>query len=592
VSLRFAVTAKRLLLVTWTVLLLLVALTGAPAHATGTRHQIDTVPGDLIRDVSPDRILFLENYDVENDIANGLKVKDRLTGAVTSVPGGEGNTGTAFLTSHGAMFVVRRSSYPYSNLYEWRDGTLIDLGALNAWLAVEGDFAIWNADPVMYKRDLARARTTRIEPSPGGRIGNTNNDVAADGDVVYWESPDYEVFRFEQGSGQQLTNDSSLSNTYPLTDGINVVYSKHTPCGSCFDTSGSVAVYTPNGEIVLDSLRKSWPHQLLDYNAAGGWVAFTRVGSNDKLEVWSRDPAGNIAQVSPSSLSVSGFDARIVGVSDSGEVAFKVGLDLYIGKAGATPVNYGRSDVWIGHGRTGNFVFSQGGQWYEAVGPTLNLLSPSGYPRPQAGARLRVPLVPLYFPCTSGANRTHAGGLEAPSCNPPRRPSNNLTLGTPDANGAPAKSTGFARMTVDCNPPAPNPSPPCSDPGDQADVRLELSVTDVRNKSDLSDYTGELDARFSLDITDKHNGPAENEPATTSEFFFGITAQCTPTADTSVGSTCATDTHADAITPGAVPEGKRSTWNVGQIRVWDGGTDGLAATTPNSLFLRQGIFIP
>jgi TolB protein len=216
-----------------------------------------------------------------------------------------------------------------------------------------------------------------------------------------------------------------------------------------------------------------------------------------------------------------------------------------------------------------------------------------GYPRPQAAARLRVPLVPLYFPCNpSVANRTHSGGLEAASCNPPARPSNNLTLGTPDANGEQAKSSGFVRMTVACNPPAPNPSPPCSDPGDQTDLRLELLVSDVRNKSDLSDYTGELQARFSLDITDKHNGPAENEPATTSEFYFAFTAQCAPTLDESIGSTCAADTHADAITPGAVPENKRSNWNVGQIRVWDGGADGLAATTPNSLFLRQGVFVP
>ena len=32
--------------------------------------------------------------------------------------------------------------------------------------------------------------------------------------------------------------------------------------------------------------------------------------------------------------------------------------------------------------------------------------------------------------------------------------------------------------------------------GDQADVQITMSITDVRNRSDLSDYTGELRAVF------------------------------------------------------------------------------------------------
>ena len=44
--------------------------------------------------------------------------------------------------------------------------------------------------------------------------------------------------------------------------------------------------------------------------------------------------------------------------------------------------------------------------------------------------------------------------------------------------------------------------------GDQADVQLTASLTDVRKKSDLSDYTGELRAVFGIRITDRNNGPA------------------------------------------------------------------------------------
>jgi hypothetical protein len=44
--------------------------------------------------------------------------------------------------------------------------------------------------------------------------------------------------------------------------------------------------------------------------------------------------------------------------------------------------------------------------------------------------------------------------------------------------------------------------------------------------------------------------------------------------------------------PGAVPEGKRSVWRLGTIEVNDGGSDGLAATGGNTLFMKQGVFVP
>jgi hypothetical protein len=45
--------------------------------------------------------------------------------------------------------------------------------------------------------------------------------------------------------------------------------------------------------------------------------------------------------------------------------------------------------------------------------------------------------------------------------------------------------------------------------------------------------------------------------------------------------------------PGSVPERKRSIWEVGQIRVSDGGPDGDVATAAgNATFLRQGVLVP
>jgi hypothetical protein len=51
-------------------------------------------------------------------------------------------------------------------------------------------------------------------------------------------------------------------------------------------------------------------------------------------------------------------------------------------------------------------------------------------------------------------------------------------------------------------------------------------------------------------------------------------------------------TTADAVLPGAVQELKRTIWQLGAVRVEDGGPDGVAATPGNTLFATQGIFVP
>jgi hypothetical protein len=48
----------------------------------------------------------------------------------------------------------------------------------------------------------------------------------------------------------------------------------------------------------------------------------------------------------------------------------------------------------------------------------------------------------------------------------------------------------------------------------------------------------------------------------------------------------------NAVVPGAVSAGKRAIWELDQVVVNDGGADGLAATAPNTVFERQGVFVP
>src|SRR5688572_29505704 len=69
------------------------------------------------------------------------------------------------------------------------------------------------------------------------------------------------------------------------------------------------------------------------------------------------------------------------------------------------------------------------------------------HPRPKGATPLRVSLVPAFAPCTS-PNRQHGAPLSFPSCSPPVHASNWVTVGTADANGAPANFEGFVRLDV------------------------------------------------------------------------------------------------------------------------------------------------
>ena len=219
--------------------------------------------------------------------------------------------------------------------------------------------------------------------------------------------------------------------------------------------------------------------------------------------------------------------------------------------------------------------------WYVPTSP--------GYPRPVAASPTRVSLVPAYNQCTT-SNRLHGppdfpGNPPNPdgSCNPPTQTSSQLTVGTSDANGADAKSVGSVKIGALAGNPAT--------PADEADARLTLSMTDVRRRSDLTDYTGQLQLETTIRVTDRNNGPSL--AATGQDIPFRVTAACAGTGDMTVGSTCSANTTADAVGgAGTITEGQRSMWQLGPVRVNDGGPDGVVSTTPNARFAVQGLFVP
>jgi hypothetical protein len=210
---------------------------------------------------------------------------------------------------------------------------------------------------------------------------------------------------------------------------------------------------------------------------------------------------------------------------------------------------------------------------------------PRRYVRPKGATPLRTPLVPAFRPCT-GPNRTHGAPLSFPSCSPPGPSAATAYIGVGDGDPAPAKSIGSVVLKVLAGAPgAP----------DDSDVSVAASTTNVMNTSDHSDYAGELRLELPLRLTDRLNtpDPAGSGPGTLTDTSVFATIPCSATADTTVGATCSLTTTADTLVPGLAPEGARSIWQLDQLKVYDGGADGIATTTgDNELFQVEGLFVP
>jgi hypothetical protein len=186
------------------------------------------------------------------------------------------------------------------------------------------------------------------------------------------------------------------------------------------------------------------------------------------------------------------------------------------------------------------------------------------YPRPKGATPLRVSLVPTFRPCTS-PNSVHGAPLAFGSCKPPAQQSSHVTVGTPDANGKGANSLGFVTLEAQ-----------------SGDVRETVSISDVRNHGNLTDYTGDLRESAIVRITDRDNGPGDDQ-ATVQDTPFGATVSCGATADTTVGATCSLTTTYNALAPGSVVAGARAIWQLGQVQLLD------AVNVP---FAVQGVFAP
>jgi Tol biopolymer transport system component len=416
-----------------------------------------------------------------------------------------------------------------------------------------------------------------MNPDGTGRTNLTNTSGAGegaagwspDGTKIVYSRDDSDNVRLwsmnADGSGQtQLTNGRrDLSPTW-APDGTKIAFSR----------AGAIYTINPDGTGLtpLTTPPTDGRDDAPDWSPHGDEIAFARFlpsGSGSVANVWTMNADGTgqhqltIASTGAGDPSWSPDGTRIAFNRRSSDAVN--GVDVFVMNAdGTSPVDITNSPG-------------------DDTQPDWKGVS--GYARPKGATPMRISLVPAAVPCTA-PNRTHGSPLSFESCRPAALSSQYLTTGTPDVNGRPARMSAYLLLKV-------MPGDP-STPADEADVQITAHLNDVAKK-DLTDYTGELRANLPIRITDRSNGvPSGGSPAgTTQPFAFGFDVPCVANLDPNVRSDCSLSTTIDALVPGAVRERLRSIWQVGQVRVFDGGADGDGSTAAdNTVFLTQGLFVP
>ena len=265
---------------------------------------------------------------------------------------------SAALTPAGAIFMATTALATQPLLVEWRGATLDILSEDQnlEGLTVRNGFALWNTGdshtPILIRRDLA----ARTNVTVSNNAGDNTNDVAPNGDVVYW-SNDFDIFSWHAGTTTPLTSDGTATfDFYPVTDGVHVVYTKRTGVIG----PESIVLSDPGGDIVLATFASGLSGRT-HYLVNGGWIAFTRPYQTGTAQIWTRSPAGVETQV-----SALGQNSWLDLLSPSGEVVFSSPLinsdRRYRAAAGSPP-----TDIGSGLGR----ALYIGGQLHVLLGATL-----------------------------------------------------------------------------------------------------------------------------------------------------------------------------------------------------------------------------
>jgi len=291
-----------------------VALVAMVPGARADLVQVATGQGK-VDDATADRVLVATD-------SGGLQIDDVATSSLTDVPlpDGQHMEGAGRLIGGGALFVTSPTDVVAAQLNEWHGGVLTSLGGINSatFLAVAGDYAIWDHWDSLYRLTISSGATDLVSSN----AGNTDNDVASNGDVVYWAEGEYAVHRWRSGIDSLISHATPLWAVSPLTDGTNVVYSESPGC--CNQSFSQVAFSDGATETVLDHSYRSQglSNGASNYALNTGWIAYNAAPiGGSASEVWVRSPSGTLSRVSPAGGDST---AGILGVDPTGQVLYRL----------------------------------------------------------------------------------------------------------------------------------------------------------------------------------------------------------------------------------------------------------------------------
>jgi hypothetical protein len=299
----------------------LLLATALPAAATADPTTITTVPG-TIEDASSTRVLFRtpDGHLVIRDVADPANPSDE------DVPlpfqRKLADPETARLIPGGALYVTLPAGpYASPHIHEWRAGVTTDLGEINSErsIVVAGNYAIWNDWGVLVRREFTSPATNVTIATDAGY---NDNDVAEDGDVVYWNYPGYEVHRWRNGVTTTLSASGTDWSVYPRTDGTTTVFRRNPPC--CGDPGASLLLsdgttpptLLPDSQNTEQDSSIYGPFPDRSYRLDAGWIAYT--GAEGR-QVRTRAPGGALTDVAPVSTSV----IYLTGLSPAGQVMYQ-----------------------------------------------------------------------------------------------------------------------------------------------------------------------------------------------------------------------------------------------------------------------------
>jgi hypothetical protein len=135
-----------------------------------------------------------------------------------------------------------------------------------------------------------------------------------------------------------------------------------------------------------------------------------------------------------------------------------------------------------------------------------------------------------------------------------------------------------------------------------ADIFITSQATDVRAGDpsgpdyDPNPNGADLTLVEKWRISDHANSSSQSIcttscPGTVADLDFPVPVECAQTSAADVGSTCAVDTSANAVLPGAIQTSEQAVIQVFRLRLNDAGPDGVPGGGDDTLFQQQGLYL-